>query len=202
MHEWGFKQYRKRPPPGQGKLGKRDVRAVDKYVELALILDQQMVGHARQSVSDCRPDTRHQFPINHVEFEDNRHHLLTINKRCLTFDFSHFLLRFIRLFQLPVRTIAVTRHIRRLPSTISPAQFDARNLSRAEVVNDAIQIINCVDVYFRLINTRVSVVYVETWAHGNQIDVSDDVRQTLLNFMEYASRKLYKVAMDATHLLL
>lgn len=57
--------------------------------------------------------------------------------------------------------------------------------------------------YFRTLNTRVSVVYIETWQGSNQapIDKSQDISRALLNFNDYTSRKLFRVEKDTTQLL-
>ncbi|KAJ4431295.1 hypothetical protein ANN_19892 [Periplaneta americana] len=87
---------------------------------------------------------------------------------------------------------------------IDKAMFEKRNGStRMEVVHDAIQVANIADLYFRTLNTRVSVVYIETWQGTNQapIDKSQDISRALLNFNDYTSRKLFKVDKDTTQLL-
>ncbi|KAK4875955.1 hypothetical protein RN001_012377 [Aquatica leii] len=87
---------------------------------------------------------------------------------------------------------------------IDKAMFEKRNGStRAEVVHDSIQVANIADLYFRTLNTRVSVVYIETWQGGNQvqIDRTQDISRALSNFNDYTSRKLFKVDKDTTQLL-
>nr|XP_018902023.1 PREDICTED: disintegrin and metalloproteinase domain-containing protein 12 [Bemisia tabaci] len=87
---------------------------------------------------------------------------------------------------------------------IDKAMFERRNGStRAEVVHDAIQVANIADLYFRTLNTRVSVVYIETWQAANQVQInkSQDISRALVNFNEYTSRSLFKVEKDTTQLL-
>lgn len=87
---------------------------------------------------------------------------------------------------------------------IDKAMFERRNGStRIDVVHDAIQVANIADLYFRTLNTRVSVVYIETWQGGNQaqIDRNQDIGKALTNFNDYTSRNLFKVDRDTTQLL-
>ncbi|KMQ97432.1 adam 11 [Lasius niger] len=82
--------------------------------------------------------------------------------------------------------------------------FDKRNGStRAEVVHDAIQVANIADLYFRTLNTRVSVIYIETWKGSNQaqIDNGINIDQALLNFNDYTMRRMYQSTQDTTQLL-
>ncbi|KAK9501700.1 hypothetical protein O3M35_012376 [Rhynocoris fuscipes] len=87
---------------------------------------------------------------------------------------------------------------------IDKAMFEKRNGStRAEVVHDAIQVANIADLYFRTLNTRVSVVYIETWQGANQvlIDKTQDISRALMNFNDYTSRNLFHIEKDTAQLL-
>ncbi|XP_020279213.1 disintegrin and metalloproteinase domain-containing protein 11 isoform X2 [Pseudomyrmex gracilis] len=86
---------------------------------------------------------------------------------------------------------------------IDKAMFDKRNGStRAEVVHDAIQVANIADLYFRTLNTRVSVVYIETWQGSNQAQINQaDIGQALLNFNDYTMRRMFQISQDTTQLL-
>ncbi|CAH1154204.1 unnamed protein product [Phaedon cochleariae] len=82
--------------------------------------------------------------------------------------------------------------------------FDKRNGStRIDVVHDSIQVANIADLYFRTLNTRVSVVYVETWQGEDQatINPNEDIGRALSNFNDYTARNLFKVDKDTTQLL-
>jgi hypothetical protein len=87
---------------------------------------------------------------------------------------------------------------------IDKAMFEKRNGStRTDVVHDSIQVANIADLYFRTLNTRVSVVYIETWQGGNQAQINrnEDISRALTNFNDYTSRKLFKIDKDTTQLL-
>ncbi|XP_035704990.1 disintegrin and metalloproteinase domain-containing protein 11 isoform X4 [Folsomia candida] len=85
------------------------------------------------------------------------------------------------------------------------AMFDKRNGStRLQVIHDALQIVNIADLYFRKLNTAISVVYVETWHQNNHLGVDrvDDLRQTLVRLTDYyGPRSLFSVNKDSTMLI-
>ncbi|XP_016973040.1 disintegrin and metalloproteinase domain-containing protein unc-71 isoform X5 [Drosophila rhopaloa] len=86
---------------------------------------------------------------------------------------------------------------------VDKAMFDKRNGStRAEVIHDAIQVANIADLYFRTLNTRVSVVYIETWGKNQAvIDGSKDISKAISSFNDYTSRNLFQIERDTTQLL-
>ncbi|XP_076237626.1 disintegrin and metalloproteinase domain-containing protein mind-meld isoform X9 [Calliopsis andreniformis] len=87
---------------------------------------------------------------------------------------------------------------------IDKAMFEKRNGStRAEVVHDAIQVANIADLYFRTLNTRVSIIYIETWQGVNQADIEKgmDISRALLNLNNYTTRRMFHLSQDTTQLL-
>lgn len=69
--------------------------------------------------------------------------------------------------------------------------------------NVLFQVANIADLYYKTLNTRVSVVYIETWQGGDQIVInrSQGIDVALTSFNDYTKRTLYKVDKDTTQLL-
>ncbi|XP_059084757.1 uncharacterized protein LOC131881812 isoform X4 [Tigriopus californicus] len=89
---------------------------------------------------------------------------------------------------------------------LDKAMFDLREeSSRKEVIHDAIQVANIADLYFKnSLNTRLSLVYIETWQDQNQaagFARQRSINQALVDFSDYVGRKLYKIDRDTTQLL-
>ncbi|KAI5710018.1 hypothetical protein M8J75_005048 [Diaphorina citri] len=87
---------------------------------------------------------------------------------------------------------------------IDKAFFDKRNGStRTEVIHDAIQVANIADLYFRPLNTRVSVVYIEAWLGQDKIQVERqrDIGLTISRLKDYIGRETHKVSRDTTQML-
>uniref|UniRef100_A0ABD2VXS6 Uncharacterized protein n=1 Tax=Trichogramma kaykai TaxID=54128 RepID=A0ABD2VXS6_9HYME len=98
----------------------------------------------------------------------------------------------------------VTYELNTLNKFLQSDKFDKRNGStRTEVVHDIIQVANIADLYFRTLNTRVSVVYIETWQGENQIslDKNTDISRALLDFNDYKTRNMFQIFHDTAQLL-
>ncbi|KAI5646154.1 reprolysin (M12B) family zinc metalloprotease domain-containing protein [Phthorimaea operculella] len=57
--------------------------------------------------------------------------------------------------------------------------------------------------YFRTLNTRVSLVYIESWQGQDRADIDkkQDITRAILKFSDYTARKLFTVEKDTTQLL-
>ncbi|XP_069167754.1 disintegrin and metalloproteinase domain-containing protein 23 isoform X6 [Procambarus clarkii] len=102
-----------------------------------------------------------------------------------------------------------TRDVRTTIKYIETALFldkkfmEDRNYSRVRALNDALQIANIADLYFKTINTRITITYLETWSGRNLVDFgrNQPIFSALINFYGYVGEKLNDFHKDTSHLI-
>ncbi|XP_042884522.1 disintegrin and metalloproteinase domain-containing protein unc-71-like [Penaeus japonicus] len=101
------------------------------------------------------------------------------------------------------------RDVRSTPKYIETALFldkkfmEDRNYSRVRALNDALQIANIADLYFKTINTRITITYLETWSGRNLVDLgrNQPISTSLINFYGYVGENLVDFHKDTSHLI-
>lgn len=71
-----------------------------------------------------------------------------------------------------------------------------------DIVNNSLRF-RSFSQYFRTLNTRVSLVYIESWQSADQADIErkQDITRAIQKFSDYTARKLFKIEKDTTQLL-
>ncbi|KAB7500812.1 Disintegrin and metalloproteinase domain-containing protein 15, partial [Armadillidium nasatum] len=86
----------------------------------------------------------------------------------------------------------LTRDIRSSTKYVETALFldkkfmEQRNYSRTRGMYDALQIANIADLYFKTINTRITISYLESWSGGNliELDKRPPISMALIRFSQ------------------
>lgn len=79
---------------------------------------------------------------------------------------------------------------------IDKAMLSMKNGIHSAVIGDIIQSVNYVDLFYKKLNTRLSIVYVETWNDKDHIEIKSPLQNILDNFINYATEKLTSVNKD------
>ncbi|XP_056008473.1 disintegrin and metalloproteinase domain-containing protein unc-71-like isoform X2 [Ostrea edulis] len=75
------------------------------------------------------------------------------------------------------------------------------NLSLAGTIGYALQTVNAIDLYYRDLNLRISLVYLELWNRGNLVTMTSNLRENFKHLLHYKVSTLVDMPHTLLHLV-
>lgn len=95
----------------------------------------------------------------------------------------------------------VTDKFLKLALVLDNSMYWSLNRSISQMSQYAIQLANIVDLYYKELNIRMALTYVELWNRRNRITVSPRLRETLEKFLKFKQKHLRDIDHHAAHFL-
>ncbi|KAJ8314071.1 hypothetical protein KUTeg_008632 [Tegillarca granosa] len=89
----------------------------------------------------------------------------------------------------------------KLALVLDNSMFYKLNLSSEDIVQYVIQTANMLDLYYKDMNIRTPLVYIEYWNSENKIDVGPNLRKLLQRFLHYKTENLIGIDHHSAHLI-